>query len=435
MAGRILGRQQLVSNELGRLRMGTYEGNRPVASKTWILTSPIRRYLDHAAALRHADGSPVYGGTVHEWQPQGKGSREWRLITQVASITALLGPGDPVSQYNEMWSAGGNLRRCNEITEERSGNPCLCRAQFGDNFHEQPDGKVCKTHTRINVFVEDLLGAGFWRVETKGFYASGRVPGMIDFVKAIVGPAVLIPIELTIVQRTKVEGGKTSRYTELVADIPGYTLGQFRRGELGDLTSVDSYRPRQIAEAAQPAIEGRPVGQSPPQLEARNGNPAPVSAGQGQRGGRPAVDSRPANRAAPTSPARPPRPADDGVTQSFEKLIAEATTLEEMGPLWNSLIESGAPETVKELWRQRRTEIRTGTAAPAAIAEAAPVDGEAEPDREEMWQAALSLAGKLGWNTQTTSQRFREEMGKDPAQADGWTHEQFRDALKTGAIK
>jgi hypothetical protein len=447
MHTRIVGRQQAVSLELGRLRMGTYEGNRPVASKTWIFTSPFREYLDHAAALRNGNGTPVYGGTVESWQPQGKGTKEWRLITAVATIEAVLGPGDPVSQANEMWSAGGCQRRCDGETAEvreraddglpdrRVAQDCVCLAQFGPEFHRQKDGTVCKTHTRIKILMEDLLGVGFWRVETTGFFASGRVPGLIDLVKAVVGPTVLLPVRLTIVPRTKVADGRTSRYTELVAQIPGFTFGQLRRGELDGLTELDPVGERAAITGAQRALPAGPTREQPStaaQTGDQNHKPAPVSAGQ-TRSPAPAPERRGTE---PTSPARPP--AAGGDTGSLEKAIAEATTVEALRPIWNDVAKT-KDDGLKTAWWARKRAIESGDTAPAEPAavvanEPAAEVAEAEPDRKAMWTQALALADTLGWDTAKTSQRFREEIGKDVANADGWDLEIFVSALRIGKI-
>src|SRR5690606_10649200 len=129
------------------LRAGWFEKEngrpRPVRSKTWLLSSPQRDYLDVAAE--------IWGGEVHEWQPQGNGPKVWRVITEAPALDAILPPGDPLSQAYEKWSRGGGERRCDGETDSFSRRPCLCRAEHGDEFFRRPPDKVCRPTTRLSV--------------------------------------------------------------------------------------------------------------------------------------------------------------------------------------------------------------------------------------------------------------------------------------------
>ena len=62
------------------------------------------------------------------------------------------------------------------------------------------------------------------------------------------------------------------------------------------------------------------------------------------------------------------------------------------------------------------------------------VDGEAEPDRDATWSQVLSLAAARGWNTAETSRQMREQVGKDPTEADGWTFSAFLTWLKAEPV-
>jgi hypothetical protein len=174
MGSRIITLQRQ-ARELGRLRTGYSVPNedpkkrpRAVRSQTWIISSHAEHYVQAAAE--------VWGGKVEKWQPQGNGAAQWRVITEAPSLDAILPPGDPLSQAYETWSAGGAQRRCDGMTETLSDSPCLCRAQWGENFHEvAPRDRACKMTTRLNVILPEMPDIGAWRVETHSYHAANEI--------------------------------------------------------------------------------------------------------------------------------------------------------------------------------------------------------------------------------------------------------------------
>lgn len=221
MAGRILSMQRQ-ARELGRLRTGYTDTSgtkpRPVKSETWVITSHAEHYV-HGAA-------DAWGGNVEQWQPLGGGAAQWRVITQANALDAILPPGDPLSQSYELWSGGGCARRCDGITETLSDRPCLCRAQHGDEFHEQRKGTVCAATTRLNVFLPEMPDVGVFRVETHSYYAAGEIAGAVDLIRSAVGPDAIIPIRLRIEQRQRKADGKTKQFPVVVVELRGITTGQ-----------------------------------------------------------------------------------------------------------------------------------------------------------------------------------------------------------------
>lgn len=216
MPGRILTLQRQ-ARELGRLRTGytTTDGGklRTHKSDTWIITSPAEHYVAAAAA--------EWGGKTEAWQPQGNGASQFRVITKARSIDAILPPGDPLSQSYELWNRGGCVRRCDGQIELRSDNPCLCRAQFGDDFHRQKAGTVCKPTTRLNVILPSMPDIGVWRMETHGYWAANEIAAHIDLIRAATAGQSAVPIRLRIEPRTKVEDGKTSQYQVVIVELRG----------------------------------------------------------------------------------------------------------------------------------------------------------------------------------------------------------------------
>lgn len=249
MSGRILNRQRQLA-EQGRLRLGyTLQSSKgktyPKASTTWVVTSHSREHVETAAAL--------WGGQVEEWQPQGNGAKQWRVITDAATVDAILPPGDPLSQAYEMWNRGGCVRRCDGVTEQLSGSPCPCFAEFGEDWFEQKQGTVCDSKSRLKVLLPDMPGLGSWRVETGSFYATDEIAGMVDVIRGAVGENVMVPVRLRIEPRTRVAGGETKQFVVPVLELRDVTAGALLAGQYSGLASLEAGR------AQQPAIEAAPA--------------------------------------------------------------------------------------------------------------------------------------------------------------------------------
>jgi hypothetical protein len=216
MGNRLLNMQRQV-RELGRLRTG-YTGPRgPVRSKTWILTGKERDLLDAAAA--------EWGGRVVEWIPLNGDGKQWSLTTETDRLPAFLPPGDPLTQAHEMWNRGGATRRCNGVTESKTGKPCLCLDQFGDDWHRQDKKERCQPYSHLNVMLLGLPDLGAWRHTTKSYYAAGEIAGMVDLIKARVGMEPIVPVWLIIDQRKKVADGTTTPYPVPIVKVRGAESG------------------------------------------------------------------------------------------------------------------------------------------------------------------------------------------------------------------
>ena len=245
---RLLDRQRQLA-EAGRLRLGLTVAaangkTRPMRSEVWIFSSHSEELVTAAASL--------WGGTPEKWQPLGNGAEQWRVITKTTTIDAILPPGDPLTQAYEMWGKGGAVRRCDSATEQFSGSPCLCIAQFGDTWYEQPKGKVCDTKSRLKVLIPDLPGLGSYRLETGSFYAADEIAGMVDFIRSAVGDQTLIPVRLRIEARTRVAGGETKQFVVPVVELRGVTTGELLAGSGQRLMQVGG-SPDQAAIGSAPA--------------------------------------------------------------------------------------------------------------------------------------------------------------------------------------
>lgn len=255
MAGRILTLQRQ-ARELGRLRTGYTDSSgaksRPVRSDTWILTSHSEHYMLAAAE--------AFGGVCEKWQPLGSGAAQWRVITEQVAIDAIMPPGDPLSQTNELWSGGGCVRRCDGVTEQLTDAPCLCVAAHGDAWHEQPKGKVCAATTRLNVILPDMPDVGIYRVETHSFWAANEIAATVDLIRNATGGNSAVPIRLRIEQRQRVANGQTKKFPVVVVELRGATAGQILGGVIPGITArgqaaLGGAAPAAIEAAATPTRE------------------------------------------------------------------------------------------------------------------------------------------------------------------------------------
>lgn len=237
---RIINRQRQLA-EQGRLRLGytvpatKRDGTpttRPVRSETWIVASHDREKVDVAAHL--------WGGETHEWDPMGNGAKQWRVITETKAIPAILPPGDPLSQSYEQWNKGGCVRRCNGLTEELSGSPCICLAQHGETWYELGPRQVCVSKSRLKVLLPDMPGLGAWRMETGSYYATDEIAGMVDTIRGAIGENVLVPVALRIEPRTRVAGGQTKQFVVPVVELRGVTAGALLSGQAIETRALTS---------------------------------------------------------------------------------------------------------------------------------------------------------------------------------------------------
>jgi hypothetical protein len=244
MGSRLLNIQRRAA-EHGRLRTGYTKGNRPARSDTWVVTSHSEDHVRTAAKL--------WGGEPESWKPLNSTIEQWRVITKAASIEALITPGDPLNQYNEMWSAGGCQRRCDGETELLSRQSCICLARFGEDWHQQKKGTVCSATSRLNVMLPDLSGMGMWRAETHSFYAASEWGGMVDMVLAGTDGKGFVPVTLRIEPRQVVREGQTKKFPVVVVELRGVTPRQALAGPLSTALALDPTGSQPLAiEAGRP---------------------------------------------------------------------------------------------------------------------------------------------------------------------------------------
>jgi recombination directionality factor gp3-like protein len=202
--------------EVGRIRIGAQAKTRtgklaPKKLDSYRLTSGSKDLLDAAAA--------IYGGEVVPWEGAPGDSRQWELFTTADVLDVVFPPGQNFTQFWEMWSGGGCLRRCDGEREQIGDGPCLCPRDYDERRDQAAEGKACKPTTRLSVILPKVPGIGVWRVETHGFYAAVELAGSAELCEMATAKGRMIPARLRLDRRTVKRGGQTRNFNVPVVEI------------------------------------------------------------------------------------------------------------------------------------------------------------------------------------------------------------------------
>ena len=227
--------------ELGRIRTGNQTMSRggkriPQKLETFRLTSESRELIEAAAA--------AFGGTVTPWDNGGQ--PEFEVVTTASTLDIVVPPGQPVTQWYELWSGGGCQRRCDGITEVLTMGACKCPADVDERRELAQRGEACKPTTRLNVMLPGLPDLGVWRLESHGFYAAVELAGAAEILAMASSQGRLIPARLRLEQREKkVPGKPTNRYA-----VP---IIEFVETRMADLELTAGAGPARLTSGERPA--------------------------------------------------------------------------------------------------------------------------------------------------------------------------------------
>lgn len=227
--------------EVGRLRIGQRDGNRPTKLETFRATSQSQDLVEAVAE--------VYGGVVREWKPGPKEPSQWEVVTEATTLSIIVAPGQVLSQFMELWSGGGCTRRCDGQTELLSDTPCKCPSDQDERQSAAAKGQACKPTTRLSVMLRDVATIGVWRLETHGWFAATELAGAAELLELATKRGAFIPASLRLEQRTTKRDGKTNRFAVPVIDIRA-PIGQVLES-LGVIDTQTSLPP--VAVAALPS--------------------------------------------------------------------------------------------------------------------------------------------------------------------------------------
>ena len=223
----ILGIQKRLT-EVGRIRMGEKQGNRPVKLDNFRITSPNQSILGEVADR--------YGGNVTPWDDQ------YQVNITADEIKILLPMGDGIfSEWYEEWSRGGIQKRCTGEYDEVRDCPCDC----------VPGDRMCKPTSRLSMWLPEIESLGVWMLSSTGYNANAELGGTVqalqDAARAL-GRAVKATLSLE--QRKKVSEGQTRRFAvrviqprEPVERILEATQGTQQRLQAADRPDIPAIAP------------------------------------------------------------------------------------------------------------------------------------------------------------------------------------------------
>lgn len=139
----------------------------------------------------------VYGGERQEWKPDPH-RNEFETYLPTRSLRIVLIPGQSLTQWWEKWKRSVCERRCDSITEQKSGGPCKCTIR--DPALRTAASTECNPVTRVHVLCPDVevIGAGMF--VCNGLLAAQSLPESIANADAALRAGFFVPATLTVVE-------------------------------------------------------------------------------------------------------------------------------------------------------------------------------------------------------------------------------------------
>ena len=219
--------------EVGRIRIGGEKPERGAGKKLDYprLTSPHRDLIERAAR--------AYGGDVKEWAaPSGL---QYQVYCDRPIRVGFLPMAHLYEQWNELWQRGGCQRRCDGVTEQKSGKACMCT----------PDNRECKPTTRAWVVLLDVGGYGTWRIETGSYYAAVEMGGVLEIAESAMRAGQQITATMSIEHRSIARDGQTRKFVVPVLR-PDLDIEMFATGQVQQLAAPSGGTGRPALGAAAP---------------------------------------------------------------------------------------------------------------------------------------------------------------------------------------
>lgn len=175
--------------EIGRIRIGEQRVSAKNGKKYPAKLTTFRLTSQDGAVISQA--AETFGGEPRRWADAPAGE-QFEVVTESSSLDVIVPPtGMAFSQFYELWSGGGCLRRCDGRRELISDSECLC----------DPSARECKPHTRLSVILRDLPGLGVWRLDTQGYYAAVELSGVVEVCQQAAERGQMLPARLRLEQR------------------------------------------------------------------------------------------------------------------------------------------------------------------------------------------------------------------------------------------
>jgi len=362
--------------QLGRIRAGetveTAKGaRRPAKLDHFRVTSHSKRIVEQVAAL--------YGGTVQPWTPNNGGAEDGQwAVTVTADRIPILLPPQSITQWYELWTGGGCVRRCDGQVEQKSGQRCLC--------DPDPAKRQCAVTTRLSVILREVEGLGVFRLDSKGYYAAVELPQIAAFLEYA---GSYVEAYLALEPRKDVKDGKTRHWLTPVLDV--------------DIT--------------------------PAALLAGGTGAAAIAAGPRQEAVTP-PEQRTALPGGPPSGVAPPEGVVIIDPETLAERVAECDTPDDLRALWgevsgrDKLLQQPANADAAALFTKRAEDLKPpeerteGAASPGADTGTPPPEPDTPPDPEieRLWQVIQTAAPKT-WTSDQLDADFESMTGVAPEDA------------------
>jgi hypothetical protein len=193
----------------------------------------------------------VYGGDVKPWEQQ------WEAYLPTMALPVLVLPGQSITQWWESYKKTVCERRCDSVTEQLSGQPCMCPA---DIVERMATAGACRPMTRINIACPEVAVVGAGSLVTHGMIAAETLPQSVAIAEAALSRGLMVPAVLRVIVH---EGKK--HYVVPQLEIVGVSLAQLETGEVerpavasAERPSLAPPAPRAIAAPSQPAQSAAP---------------------------------------------------------------------------------------------------------------------------------------------------------------------------------
>jgi hypothetical protein len=223
--------------ELGRIRLGEQRVAKsgksyPAKLETFRLTSPSEDLIASCAEL--------YGGEVKVWENAPGQGRQWELVTTTSVLDVLVPPGEPLSQWNETWSGGGCVRRCDGFRNVLTDEPCQCPSDTDARSELAAKGLACKPTTRLSLILPRVPDVGVWRLESHGYNSAVELPGTVALLEAVLSRGFMLPAQLRLEARTTKRDGQTNHFVVPVLELTGMTMAALRSGEAAGYQQLEA---------------------------------------------------------------------------------------------------------------------------------------------------------------------------------------------------
>ena len=187
--------------------------------ETFRLTSTNEQYLIAAAK--------VYGGEVQPWSTDGK-PKGFQLFTTRKQIKAFFsthekpnGDLESLSLSYDLWSGDTHVRECDgcivkhwvdsgkknnkgKAIHEKVEAPCICKPD--DPNFEPIRNQTCVQRARSSFILTEFPTLGLWHFLTGSETYTDEVLGLLDQIEQMGMMGQLIPVTLTITERTRRTG-------------------------------------------------------------------------------------------------------------------------------------------------------------------------------------------------------------------------------------